>query len=125
MSQLITINYPDNCPPEDSNCFDGYIYIFVKHNPPSFDDFKTSYEKGRYESEDICKRHSISCGKSIEYLNSMEKLFPSRKGWKKAKCKISCEDALLKQTNSNQLHFSCWWLTQDAKIKSIEICEVI
>lgn len=108
--------YPDNCPPDDAECHDGYVYLFVRNNPPQVMDTDTAYDKGTYLKKDPCQRRSISCGIDITYLDSMQDLFPVRKGWHRAQALIQdCTVGVLKQTNSNLLHYSLWL---DTSIKS-------
>lgn len=101
-------DYPENCPPKDSIEYSGSIFVFVKHNPPKQKDFLSAYDKKRLPEADPCLRRAISCGTNIEYLNSIKKLFPFTKGWKKAKGNVSKNDGLIKQTGNQILHFSFW-----------------
>lgn len=103
--------YPEDCPPNDAKCYDKYVYMFVKHNPPTSDDTLTAYEKNRYPEEDLCRRKSLSCGKDISYLDSIQSCFPRRKkgGWLRAKVLLKdCNDGVLRQTGNNLLHYSLW-----------------
>ncbi len=90
--------FPEKCPPEDARAYEGLIYIFVKNDPPIYEDFFTSYDKGRHPNGEQCQRRSISCGINQSYLDSIKNLFPARKGWKKATGKIGYNDGVIKQT---------------------------
>ena len=107
MSEIINF-YPEGCPPSDAHCCNEYVYLFVKNNPPVHEDTYTAYEKGRYKKNDLCQRKSLSCGIELNYLDSIQRLFPVRAGWFRAKAKIVCDDGVLKQTSSNVYHHSLW-----------------
>jgi hypothetical protein len=98
----------ENCPPEDSFQYNGEIFVFVKNDPPSSNDFKTACDKGLYPNADQCLRQALSCGQSMKYLDSILSLFPVTKGWKKAKGYITSKDGVFKQTSGNKLHYSFW-----------------
>lgn len=100
--------YPLNCPPPDAEKIVDNIYVFVKNNPPLPVDFQTAYEKGRFADGDLCLRHALSCGRNIHYLQSIEKLFPIKRGFLKAKATLQSSDGLIKQTTDNILHHSFW-----------------
>lgn len=100
--------HPLDCPPSDSECRGGDIFIFVKGNPPSVKDMYSNCDKNRRPELEPCIRRALSCGKSISYLESMQKLFPIKKGWKRAIGKIECEDGFLKKTGNNMTHYSFW-----------------
>ena len=116
--------YPDNCPPSDANSHDGYVYLFVRHTPPTRDDTRTAYERDKYPKEDICKRHALSCGKDISYLDRMQQCFPTRKGWNRSKLLLKDCDGVLKQTGNNLLHYSLW-LDLSLKLNFYQRLEVI
>jgi len=124
----ITFNsYPDNCPPFDTYCYDNYIYMFIKNNPPILDDTLTAYEKDRYPEADLCMRKSLSCGINVSYLDSIQKCFPRRKrgGWLRAKVLLkNCDDGVIKQTGNNSLHYSLW-LNISIKLNFYQRLEVI
>ncbi|MCB4782065.1 MAG: hypothetical protein LGB70_04385 [Sulfurovum sp.] len=100
--------YPDNCPPENAECYDGNIYLYIRHNPAEPEDAYTAYEKGTFKRKDPCQRKSLSCGIEIDYLESIKDLFPISGGWFHAKAVIECTDGVLKQTNNNKYHHSLW-----------------
>ncbi len=100
--------FPDKCPPEDAKEYNGFIYIYVKHNPPIDKDFRSAYDKGRHINSDSCQRKSISCGIDKSFLDSIATLFPARRGYKKATGKIGYNDGVIKQTGNQPLHHSFW-----------------
>jgi hypothetical protein len=116
--------FPENCPPNDAREYEGLIYVYVKHSPPVYEDFRTVHDKGTYPDKDPCQRRSISCGTNIEYLNKKEILFPATKGWKKAAGKIKLDDGLIKQTTTDPLHHS-FWVSPEKRENFNELFEVI
>ncbi len=100
--------YPEGCPPSDAYCHDQYVYLFARNNPPLLEDTYTAYEKGTFKKKDPCQRKSLSCGIELDYLDSIQKLFPVTNGWLRVKAEIDCKDGVLKQTNSNLYHHSLW-----------------
>lgn len=108
MDEWSEAGFPSHCPPEDSNEYEGEIFAFVKKNPPVSKDFKSAYEKGRFQNSDPCTRRAISCGINNDYLDTIQNLFPATKGWLRAKGKITQNDGVIKQTGNNQLHYSFW-----------------
>lgn len=117
-------DYPPNCPPQEADDVVGSIYIFVKNNPPLSIDFQTPYEKGRFPDGHPCIRRSLSCGKNIQYLQSIQDLFPIKRGWLKAKGKMLVSDGAIKQTTDNILHHS-FWVNSGLKVSIHKKFEVI
>lgn len=116
--------FPKNCPPNDARAYEGLIYVFVKHSPPVYEDFRTAYEKGEHPDGNPCQRRSISCGTNIDYLHKTEILHPAFRKRKKAIGKIKLDDGLIKQTGNQTLHHS-FWISPEKRENFNELFEVI
>lgn len=114
----------DNCPPEDAIRYDGHIFIFVRNNPPILKSFRTNFERNRLPNADLCLRKAISCGLSLNYLKSIQNLFPISQGWHQASGKIKNIDGMLKQTSVNLTHYS-FWIEENIKHTIHEKFEVL
>ncbi len=100
--------HPLDCPPSDSECVSGDVFMFVKSNPPSVKDLYSNCDKNRRPELEPCIRRALSCGKSIKYLESMQDLFPITRGWQRAVGRLNSKDGSLKKTGSNMTHYSLW-----------------
>jgi hypothetical protein len=114
MAESFELAITSNCPPVDANPPSDNLYVFVKNNPPTSNDFLTAHEKGIHLDADPCLRRALSCGVSVNYLDSILNLFPIKRGWKKAIGQALSDDGKIKQTGANSFHHSLW-LEEESK----------
>lgn len=73
-------DFPPGCPPDDVDPAEGVFYRFVRHEPPTPDDFKRPIDTPRYRGEeykDRCELYALSVYSLIEDAKRAQDLIPA------------------------------------------------
>jgi hypothetical protein len=101
-------DWPDDCPPGDSEPADGVVFRLVKNDPPTAADFRTHHETGRLPGAPACLRCGLSVFRVPEDASHMRRLFP-RLGRLIAKGMLQAEHGVTKLTTGRQPTHTTWW----------------
>lgn len=107
---------PPDCPP--AGAIDGPItlYHLVERSTPAEDDFRTAREAGRYKSQDLCRRCSVSCYKTVDGAHKLRRRVKHFADHKIARAEIPSGFGRCLSTESSpgDDHWS-WWPVIEAE----------
>jgi hypothetical protein len=100
--------WPDNCPPSDSDDASGTIYRIVKTNPPARTDILSLFEENRPIADLLCQ----SCGVSV--FRELRDAVHQRKAYRRlgkliAVATLTAECGKTKLTSGRQPTHTTWW----------------
>lgn len=100
-------HFPACCPPTDAHDLGGTVFLLVATDPPTALDFECAKERGTFKGKDECRRASLSCGVTLEYITELRDSSPRLKCHLIASAKLSASDGKIKQVGSPG-HHSMW-----------------
>ncbi len=101
-------NWPAECPPEDAEHANGWVFRLVRNNPVSAEDFKSHKEVGRAPQAPECLRCGLSVFRNREDAEHLHKLFP-RLGKFIARGELQELHGRVKLTIGRQPTHTTWW----------------
>lgn len=108
-------DFPEQCPPKDARKDNLVVFRLVSNIPPKLEDFISTIRESPHRSfsgEALCNAHGVSVFKKIEDIRKKRERFKNLKNKNIARCKISQNDGLIKETGEPS-HVTWWLQTND------------
>ncbi len=101
-------DWPDGCPPDDTEKGKGEIYRLVKSKPPTETDFLSHHETGKMPKRDPCLRCGLSVFRNQEDAEHQYQAYP-KLGKFVSKGTLKAEHGVTKLTSGRQPSHTTWW----------------
>lgn len=100
-------HFPACCPPADADDLGGPVFLLVATDPPTAPDLESAKERDTFKGKDECRRASLSCGVTLEYITELRDNSPRLKYHLIASARLTAADGKIKQVGSPG-HHSMW-----------------
>jgi hypothetical protein len=100
-------HFPACCPPVRAQDARGTVYLLVANDPPAPQDFLSAKERGAFKSFEECRRSSLSCGITLDYIIELRDSVSRLGEHHVASATLTAADGKIEQTGAPG-HHSLW-----------------